>query len=199
MVKETCLCGVSVHKGTLIAAIVCLIGSVLVIANSAAQLASSKNIVATTNSSIVPTTSIEKLIDMFHSSTNTYPVLNLIISIIGALFIGLLIYGNRTRKPEFYRPFLILMVIDIILGVFAIIGLFVCAIVAFVKPSAFGLDAEQGRVTGLAYMLTMFFIIFVYWLHFYFYLLVPNRSRKLLIEEQQALGGIPHIDKEPVI
>lgn len=62
-----------------------------------------------------------------------------------------------------------------------------------------GFNAEEGRVAGVAYIILLVIVACIYLLHFYFYYLVPNRSRKLLVEERQALGGMPSNDKQPVV
>jgi uncharacterized ion transporter superfamily protein YfcC len=82
-----------------------------------------------------------------------------------------------------------------------VIGSVVAAIVAFVSPSTFGVKSEEGAVFGVVYLIVAVIVGIIYLLHFYFYYVVVNRSRNLLLEEQQALSSRLNpntFDKQPV-
>jgi len=203
MVPERCLCGVHVHKGTLIVAIVCLIGNLIVIGSSLFQLIAGKTnetipyANATHNSS-----SYDKMYEIYNKYVNSMPIVNFVVGLLVLILILLLIYGNRARKPQFYRPFLYLMIVDIVLGALIVVLAIIAAIVAFASPSTFGLKPDEASGLGVAYLIIALVLGVVYLLHFYFYYLVVNRSKNLLIEEELAaqVGTNPDIfNKQPVV
>lgn len=72
------------------------------------------------------------------------------------------------------------------------------AIISFVSPSTLSYSTQEGSVAGVAFLIMFVFIGIIYLIHYYFYYLIPSRSRRLLIEEKEAVGGENSADKHPV-
>lgn len=56
-------------------------------------------------------TAFDKFFEMYDQSMNAMPIVNVVVGILTGIFVVLLIYGNRTRKPGFYCPFILIMVL----------------------------------------------------------------------------------------
>lgn len=59
-------------------------------------------------------TRYDKFFQIFNNHSDAIHIFNLLISLISIVTLILLIYGNRTRKPAYYWPYLIYMVSTLI-------------------------------------------------------------------------------------
>ncbi|KAI6185823.1 hypothetical protein M3Y98_00066200 [Aphelenchoides besseyi] len=164
---QTCACGLNVHKGALI------VGIILLISHSLKSIDYIRNLINGTYDA-----TYEMEFEAFkHLKPRVGPtttVSTLILSLVGVLVTGLMIYGNRSHRRSFVRPFIIFKKIACWLlisgGIFLILAALLLLILG---PRRYASVAFQYSVVAAVFLLIGIFKL-------YFCVVVVKRSYNLM-------------------
>jgi hypothetical protein len=92
-----------------------------------------------------------------------------------------MLHGLRIKRPSYFLPYLVWVFIGIICAGITILILFIASVLIFAGAIS-AVKPEEQMVWGVALLLVQIPIILFTAIHIYLFFVVPNRSRKLLLE-----------------
>ncbi|KAI6185731.1 hypothetical protein M3Y98_00055700 [Aphelenchoides besseyi] len=182
LTKNECLCGVHVHSGTLIVAIVWICLSLL---QFALAFVPKEYRTLTSTYHVDPENNNQILVYSNYASENmpNINILKIIGTLVSIVFGVLLIIGVTHKIRIGYYPFLVWIALTS-----ALLALSILLLAFFILMTAIVLILSgKASVVFLFYIVAVFFIfalfVLLLWAQVYFFFIVPKRSLDLLIEE----------------
>ncbi|KAI6238853.1 hypothetical protein M3Y99_00642700 [Aphelenchoides fujianensis] len=185
--RSRCLCGIHVHDGTIVAAIVACILYLLSIfkvvmeAVNHADPLKSQVAVWKEDGQWEHQTAEEFLkedpdmLELFTRHDRTIfwqAVFKAAVNAVALLAAVLMLVGLRTKRPALYWPFLILVACSLVFGLIMIVA----TSIGFVRLLVAGASVHS---TWLVLASILFFAVYVF-VSFYFFFLIPKRSQNVL-------------------
>jgi len=188
MSYKYCCCGVHVHVGTFIIALICLIYSTLSILGGASVFYKVTNTgTANGTESWFPGFPEFAKDFMKYGYIYFYTIGSLIESILLFLTSILLIWGNRARKPWLYWFFIIYQLLSLLIAFARLIAVLYVLLNELLSES--DKTREQREQGILAISFIAFLLVLLFCFQFYF-LWVVVRGRKFLVEERKMQKSV---------
>ncbi|KAI6170566.1 hypothetical protein M3Y97_01136200 [Aphelenchoides bicaudatus] len=168
--KQYCWCGISNHSGTQIVGWFSIIMSILSIIMSAAAIIFAPAVNAAAA-------------DKHTQGINVgAQVVSIAISVFTIGIVYLMLHGLRIKRPSYYIPYLVLTGLQLIAIVIGAIALVILTILVCVGVfSQIQPEYKIAAIVGALIVDVIFFLFSAIYVFLFF--VVPNRSRKQLVEE----------------
>ncbi|KAI6240391.1 hypothetical protein M3Y99_00471300 [Aphelenchoides fujianensis] len=177
MASDFCWCGVHVHKGTLVLAILCLIGVILAILGDVYLIG---------RNDITTGETLDYVLFSVRSRAFYHAIWDILLNTIVAIACLMLIYGNRRRKPSFYIPFLI-------------IGYFELGFqIAKVPGKVAEIPEEERSPTFFGILAAIGIAIIIFMIDCYF-LFVVIRGRRYLLNARAGRHNVLYTTRGPQV
>ncbi|KAI6223147.1 hypothetical protein M3Y99_01459900 [Aphelenchoides fujianensis] len=194
MVKELCCCGMHVHKGAFIIAIISIVFDVLNLFGGVFTATSANNATLSFyNQNTTANGTADPAVVFLQGLQNRVPVNatgSILLNVLSIIFAVVLIVGIKKRKPAFYWPFLVWTALGVILAAIVCVILFVASIVLFVNPDSFEMKHSENVYAGVITLVVALIVLLAVAIKFYFMFHVPNRSRQVMVEDLRLGGGV---------
>ncbi|KAI6186356.1 hypothetical protein M3Y98_00124100 [Aphelenchoides besseyi] len=190
MLKDVCLGNQHVHNGSFIIAIISIVLDVLNVLFGIFSSTTSGIFAVSTANHTRDASANESIWHLFEGVQSHIPMSgpgHIFLYLLSILFAVLLIVGIKKRKPTLYWPFLIWNLLGLIFGVIAVIAMIIGAVILLVNPETLGVKAPNNSLGAVLLFAIALFVLFILAIKFYFFFTVPNRSRKIMVDDNDLM------------